>query len=125
MSFVPSTEHLTEAERLDRIGELLYTAALRYCRRQAHTGVVPEVKPPPLSASIPAIAASRDTYDIVAYLAKAGPAPPRDIREALGLSRTTAFRRLRDLVEAGQVKLQGRTHALTYGLVEPSDPSRN
>lgn len=124
---LPVCPDLPEAERLERIGEVLHIAATRFCRHRGRTGEPVQATLPTLPPLGPWPTTSHpgDVGKILNYLAKTGPASPRDIREALNLPRTTAFRRLRDLVDSGQVKQQGRTRALTYHLIEPADPSLN
>lgn len=115
---------LTEQQRLDRIGELLFNAALSYCRKQQRLTKETRQSEQP-AAMQPSRPSAEYDSEIVQYLMQAGPAAPRDIRLALGLSRTTANRRLTELVHAGRIVATGRTHMLLYSVKLPRDPSAN
>ena len=99
--------HYTASEQasLRRIGELLARAVSRKCRdeelaraRQARPGLPEDADP------------------ILVFVAEVGECSPKDVRERFSLSRTTAFRRLSRLVDAGQLEKSGSTNAIRYRL---------
>lgn len=55
-----------------------------------------------------------DTEKIIALLRSNGPASPREISAAMNLSRVTTYRRLGELVAAGQVTATGSTRSVRY-----------
>ena len=59
---------------------------------------------------------------ILSLLARHGPLGGREIRERLGLARTTAQRHLRKLRDAGRIAAQGQGHGIRYAIPEP-EPS--
>jgi hypothetical protein len=55
---------------------------------------------------------------ILSFVQKAGNASPRDIHNAIDLPKTTAFRRLARLVDAGLLMRSGKTTAIRYRINE-------
>ena len=58
-----------------------------------------------------------DAKVIIAYLRRVGSASPTEISQYTELSRTTVFRRLRELVRRGLISKSGNTKSARYGLV--------
>jgi len=57
-----------------------------------------------------------DSKAIVAYLKRVGPSMPVEIQRYAGIAKTTAFRRLRELQEAGIVRKTGSRKKVRYGV---------
>ena len=105
MGTTDTTYTASEQARLRRIGELLARAVSRRCRdeelekaRQARPDLPEDADP------------------ILIFVSEVGECSPKDVRERFSLSRTTAFRRLSRLVEAGQLEKSGSTNAIRYKL---------
>jgi hypothetical protein len=58
-----------------------------------------------------------DTERIIAFLRRAGPTAPRRIGAEVQLSIASTYRRLAELVSAGQVACTGNTRNRTYAVV--------
>ena len=106
-------ENLTHAERLVRIGKILAKGIGRsrilnqeepYCSlgegRQARHDENPRI--------------GDDSLRILRFLKKVRRASPLEIRNRFGLSRTTAYRRLKGLEKYGLVTRCGRTRDVVY-----------
>ncbi len=63
---------------------------------------------------------SDDAKSIIAYLRRVGASSPREICQYTELSRTTVFRRLRELGRSGIVIKTGHTSAAKYAIASPS-----
>jgi len=111
-------DHLSEAEILRRIGELLATALVRSGRlaRRPNTSA---------GRSSTHVAARVDWVDLIGdpierelarYLSGAGPTAPRELIAALGLSRRTAARKLTRLRAKGICEVIGSTRGARYQL---------
>ena len=57
---------------------------------------------------------------IIDYLQRVGSASPREIQDAIGVSKATAFRRLSQMVQTGSVIRAGKTTAIRYRLRKPT-----
>lgn len=97
--------HYTASEQasLRRIGELLARAVSRKCRDE-ELARAREARP-----ELP-----EDADPILVFVAEVGECSPKDVRERFSLSRTTTFRRLSRLVDAGQLEKSGCTNAIRY-----------
>lgn len=105
---------LTEADRLQRIGEWVCRAA-RF--------VVPESSP--ADSPVPVTGANLAPNDsVLAYLRFRPEASPLELRLSLGLSRSMTHRILLELLAQGLVTRHGRTKAIVYRSQHP-DPTRN
>lgn len=102
----PDTHYTASAQAsLRRIGELLARAISRKCRDdelERARKTRPELPD--------------DADPILIFVAEVGECSPKDVRERFALSRTTAFRRLSRLVDAGQLEKMGSTNAIRYKL---------
>ena len=58
-----------------------------------------------------------DTAKIIALLREAGPTAPREIGAAMNLSRVSIYRRLTEMVAAGQVTATGNTRNVKYAAI--------
>jgi DNA-binding IclR family transcriptional regulator len=58
-----------------------------------------------------------DTERIIAFLRRSGPTAPRRIGAEMQLSIASTYRRLAELVSAGQVACTGNTRNRTYAVV--------
>ena len=56
---------------------------------------------------------------IIDCLQRVGSASPREIQDAIGVSKPTAFRRLSQMVQTGSVIRAGKTTAIPYRLLKP------
>ena len=93
----------SEQARLRRIGELMARAISRKCRDD-ELRKAKEARP-----DLP-----EDADPILIFVSEVGECSPKEVRERFSLSRTTAFRRLSRLVEAGHLEKSGRTNAIRY-----------
>lgn len=96
----------SEQARLRRIGELLARAISRKCHEEELE------KAKKANPTLP-----EDADPILIFISEVGECSPKEVRERFSLSRTTAFRRLSRLVDAGQLaKSGGSTNAIRYRL---------
>lgn len=111
-------DHLSEAEILRRIGELLATALVR-------SGQLTRSPKTLAGRSSTPVAAGADWMDLIGdpierqlarYLQCAGPTAPRQLIAALGLSRRTAARKLTRLRASGICDVIGSTRGARYQL---------
>ena len=129
-----SIEQLNRAERLQRIGELLskgitlmllQKAEREQDRDEESSATTPNVKKPSGSEQ-----QNNDRHDpkiekdILNYLKRVGGASPRDVQQALDLSKATAYRYLIRMVENQSVIRTGRTTSVRYSSVA-RDPSES
>ncbi|RRJ95650.1 hypothetical protein Ga0100231_003980 [Opitutaceae bacterium TAV4] len=117
--------NLTEAERIRRIGELLFTAVIRY--RHLHPE---EFEKPARFPRNPGqkLAGGFDPADFVSdesekrilrYLSVVGTASPKDFQVALEMSSATVTRKLVRLRASNLVTVSGKTNAVRYQLAPP------
>lgn len=118
-------QNLTASERIQRIGELLAIAVMRY--RRLHPEEFPD-RPRFGCSGRPETAASFDRGYFVSdesekrilnYLSRIGAAAPRDFQVALGISRISVIRKLARLRAANLVTVSGKTRAIRYELPSP------
>ena len=105
---------ISDEERLQRIGELIYKAAVLWWAA-IDAGEIPHPGEPREDAPRAPLPAN-DSERILQYLARVRHAAPRDFRLTLGLSRATVQRRLAELLTAGRITAIGNTHCRTYTL---------
>lgn len=112
-------EHLSEKERIGRIGELLAVAVERYLSDQPQVGVKTTIK------TTPAKPAKSHVWDLVddgmekqvlRYLDVNISASPLQMEKALNMPQRTLARRLERLLAAGLVVVCGKTRGAQYGL---------
>ena len=114
------TEHLTYKERIARIGQLLAKGVtlMLMCeaeeRRQAEAQA--SVKENPIAVAVSMAGLGDDHRKILEYLNRVGKASPREMQDALEISKTTLFRRLTELQEGGLVVRSGKSAAVRYRL---------
>lgn len=121
------TEHLSYAERIARIGQLLskgITLLLLDEAEEKRRGVAAGAN----SGSAAGVNGSPKENDFVPnvdddveraiyeYLMRVHSASPRDIMRGLELSKATAFRKLAHLCEANLITRSGKTAAIRYRL---------
>jgi DNA-binding transcriptional ArsR family regulator len=111
---------LTRAERIQRIGELLYKGICRMLAREAEERRDAAIRVDVPSA-VPAglkpeeiISADDMARAIVDYLKRVPSVSPRDIQRALQGSKATVYRRLKQLLQAGCIIRSGKTTAVRY-----------
>jgi hypothetical protein len=132
------TEHLSYAERIARIGQLLskgITLLLLDEAEEKRRGLAPDANSGSVTgandattgdACMPKIAddGERAIYE---YLFRVHSASPRDIMRALELSKATTFRKLASLMMANLVVRSGKTSAIRYQVAPvgsaPSQPA--
>ncbi len=124
-------EHMTRAERIQRIGQLLAKGVTLLLLREEEERRAAESQGKVMAsgtsdngfqrAENPAstICLSDDEQRILDYLKRVRRASPRDMQSALELSKATLFRRLKRLTEAKLVVGSGSTTAIRYRLAEP------
>lgn len=124
---------MTRAERLERIGTLLakgialmlsreaqmksdsLLAVSQTAGRKSTATDCGEVTAPISGAGDKFTGPEDDTESaILGYLSRVGSASPKDIQQALELSKATAFRRLTGMAKRGQVVRSGKTSAIRY-----------
>ena len=118
------TEHLSRQERIRRIAALLskgITLMLMREREAAAANTVTLCASQREREALPETPTLDDTSrDIVAYLARVGPAAIREIHAALDIPTRTACRKLGQLHECGLVQRRGATTAVRYALAAPT-----
>ena len=127
------TEHLSRQERIRRIAELLAKGIALMHMRDAGTPVTPNISRRAKHAGrrlshddlIPIEGLDAEGQSIVDYLRCVGNASPSNIREQLHLSRTSVWRRLKELETLGVIAKSGRTRSARYGLVAPAPCETN
>lgn len=117
--------HLSEAEILQRIGELLATALVRSGRLRRGPAA-------PAGSSASVAATRLDPLDLIGdpierrlarFLQHAGPTAPRDLAATLNLTRRTTARKLTHLRTNGVCEVIGKTKTARYQL--RTDHGRN
>lgn len=118
-------EHLSEAEILRRIGELLASALVRSGRLGRDPNRLARRSSPPAAARVNLVDLIGDPIErqLARYLQCAGPTAPRELIAAFGLSRRTAARKLTRLRANGICEVIGSTRGARYQL--RTDHSRN
>lgn len=110
-------DHLSETEVLRRIGALLATALVRSGRLRAAGGAPSPEHETKSSVDDPARLVGDPTeQQVVRYLARTGPASPRELGAALGLARRTVARKLARLRASGLCEVAGKTKTARYRL---------
>lgn len=117
------TEHLSRQERIRRIAELLSKGITLMLMREreaaAANAITPSASQGESGASSEALPMDDTSKDIIAYLARVGPAAIREIHAALDIPTRTACRKLGQLHERGLVQRSGATTAVRYTLAAP------
>ena len=118
-------DHLSEAEILRQIGELLATALVRSGRLARSPNTSAGRSSTPVAARVDWVDLIGDPIErqLVRYLQCAGPTAPRELVAAFGLSRRTAARKLTRLRAQGICEVIGSTRGARYEL--RADHSRN
>lgn len=118
-------DHLSEAEILRRIGELLATALVRSGRLARSPNTLASRSSMPATARVDWVDLIGDPIErqLARYLQCAGPTAPRELVAAFGLSRRTAARKLTRLRAKGICEVIGSTRGARYQL--RADHSRN
>ncbi len=121
------TAHLSREDRIQRIGEILAKGVtLLYLHENRLTDpscikptikLVPQHKTP--NPDFRCMELDSEARAIVEYLQYAGSASPNDIRRHFHLSRTSLWRKLKDLHKLGIISKDGCTRSVRYKL----DPS--
>lgn len=128
--------HITETERLQRIGELLSKGVTLMLAAEANeqqrlgsgdavppqrtqdgttpTAGVPDDVPVVKPVAVP----------VVDFLKRVGSASPREIQVHFGFSRRTASRRLNQLQDAGVIVRNGHTRDVRYRIAAGADDVR-
>lgn len=119
------TGHLTRAERIQRIGELLSKGVALLLLREANENVTRQSESSPNGdhqapaktvAGRTSSAVSEDTAEstILNYLRRVGCASPRDIQSSLDLPKSTVYRHVNRLVRMKLVGRSGKTTSIRY-----------
>jgi DNA-binding transcriptional ArsR family regulator len=118
-------DHLSEAEILRRIGELLATALVRSGRLARSPNTLAGRSSMPATARVDWVDLIGDPIErqLFRYLQCAGPTSPRELVAAFGLSRRTAARKLTRLRAQGICEVIGSTRGARYEL--RADHSKN
>lgn len=119
MTYLDTTRfaHLQEDEVLQRIGALLATALVRSGRLRTARGAPSPEHETKSSADDPArLIADPTEQQVVRFLARTGPASPRELGKALGLTRRTVARKLARLRASGLCEVTGKTKTARYRL---------
>jgi DNA-binding Lrp family transcriptional regulator len=106
--------HLSRAERIRRIGEILAKGVTLLAIKQQqkdHAAAVAEV-----AAEVEQSESDWITRGIVEFLKRVGWASPRDIYRHLDVPPRTGARRLHALLASGILERRGLTSAAQYGL---------
>ena len=114
------TEHLSRQERIRRIAELLSKGITLMVMREREAAAANAINPCASQgengASSEALPMDDTSEDIIAYLARVGPAAIREIHAALDIPTRTACRKLGQLHKCGLVERWGATTAVRYAL---------
>ena len=128
--------HLSRAERMQRIGELLSKGIALMLAREAQDKKDRESAPATDSNGTGGAKAPEPNGDllrlnidetdgaILDYLKRVGRASPRDIQSGLGLSKPTVFRRLSRLLHLNLIVRAGSTSAIRYRLTSTEGAER-
>lgn len=109
---------LTEAQRMCRIGELLARGVAGLAAQNAGTvnGARAEAPADSESDPSPPEGLSDDAAIVFGFIADVREVSPADVRDRFGLSRATAYRRLRELEDRGLIQRGGQSRAVKYTL---------
>jgi hypothetical protein len=114
------TEHLSRQERIRRIAELLSKGITLMLMREREAAAANTATPctseGEIGASSEALSLDDTSKDIIAYLARVGPAAIREIHAALDIPTRSACRKLGQLRKCGLVQRRGATTAVRYAL---------
>jgi len=105
-------EHLSQEERLRRIGELLSKGVTRML--EAEKNAAQKAGEAAVAAKVEETEGDWITRGIVVYLKRVGWATPQQIGLALDVKRSTCFRRLKALLERGVLETRGQTRGAQY-----------
>lgn len=111
-------DYMTHAQRMRRLGELcakavtLHVLAEREAGRKAQEAVV--------ATTVEQEEPDWITRGVVKYMKRCGWVSPREMLRYLEVTRTTLFRRLRDLRERGMVESRGNGRGIKYRLAVPA-----
>lgn len=109
--YFESLKLLPEQERMRRISALVCRATLKLSEAAPMVTPAVEVLAPTADAG--------SSGRVLAYLDRVREASPVETRLSLGLSRSTVFRSLQQLVTAGQAATRGHTKSVVYRVVTP------
>lgn len=115
MAPLANLESLTREERLRRIGALVAKAvalASAPIRQQGQGADASLISVPPGDGEY-----AQETHDLLQRFVRLGEFAPHEAAIFWGVSRSTAYRRLRRLEQAGCIKRQGETNAVRYHLI--------
>lgn len=106
------TNSLTDDQRLARVGALLATGVNRLLfNRPAGDGCISDGA---IADSKTAGTETKSGSDLLKFLSKVRSASPSEIRAKFGLTRTTAYRRLKELEDQGLVRRRGSSRDVVY-----------
>lgn len=113
------TEHLTDKERMARIGQLLAKGITLMLMHEAEEKRQAEEAQAAAKVDSTVTAVTVDWLDddhrrILEFLLRVGKASPREMQANLEMSKVTLFRRLRELQAAGLVERTGKSAAVRY-----------
>ncbi len=113
------TEHLTQKERMARVGQLLAKGITLMLMREAEAKQQAEEAQAATKVDSAVTAVTVDWLDddhrrILEFLLRVGKSSPREMQSNLEVSKVTLFRRLRELEAAGLVERSGKTAAVRY-----------
>ena len=102
--FRSMNSHLSDDTKLNRIGEILAKGVAIYQLRNKKRVAVNNYE-------------KKEFADpIIEFLVKFGEASPSEIRDSLSISRSTVYRRLKELESSGLVRRVGETKQVKYSL---------
>jgi DNA-binding MarR family transcriptional regulator len=106
------TNSLTDDQRLARVGALLATGVSRLLfNRPTGDDFISDVA---IADSKAAGTETKSGSDLLKFLSKVRSASPSEIRAKFGLTRTTAYRRLKALEDQGLVRRRGSSRDVVY-----------
>lgn len=114
-------ESMSETERLQRIGEILFEAIAGAGFIEKSGDSQGEVKTelltiPPMNW--PMVHPDNNEGKIISHLGRVGEASPAQLRTMLGMPKTSAYRVMNRLTESGLIVSGGQTRAVVYRLNE-------
>ena len=108
------TRSLSEAERLRQIGELLY-GAIDWSKVPV-TVEEPEARLVTIASTNDSGTLTSPESRVVHYLRRVGEASPAVLRTVLHMPKTSAYRVIQGMVDAGSIRGFGQTRSLVYRL---------
>lgn len=115
---------IIESPAAHRVAEILCNAILRSMATPSmRVDAARDIAAAPKSEAGQASDEKSDDERIICYLKVMRSASPGDIRSALGLSRSTAWRVLRRLTQSGRIVGIGQTRQLVYQLHAEEPPT--